>query len=318
VTARQELLEAAEARLFDALGLDDDVFDAPGVFVLGSPRTGSTLLYQLVAAVFGLPYLSNFVDRLHPTTPALGLVSQAGAVEPGTLSFESAYGKTSGLFEPSEASALMRHWFGGEHPTQTRSARFLDGRREHCARTLATVRAVLGRPLVVKNPWNCFRIPELATTFPHARFVWIRRDIVAAARSDLAARYDYLGDPWAWSSASPANVDEIRERHYAEQVLEAQYEYNRTIGEDLSAHAPGRFVEVWYERLCKDPSATLRELEPLLGDGDPEPAADLSLTASDGPADLPPDDVARMDAHFAEHRERLLPFRTPSYSWRVG
>src|SRR4051794_9738643 len=99
---RRSLLEAAEERMFEALSLGDAAREAPSVWVLGSPRTGSTLCYQLLASVFALPYLSNFVNVAHPTTPALGVVGQAPLLTPELVGLESAYGKTAGILQPSE------------------------------------------------------------------------------------------------------------------------------------------------------------------------------------------------------------------------
>jgi len=313
---RVRLLEAAEHALFDELGLDDGARFAPALFVLGSPRTGSTLCYQLAASVFGLPFVSNLVDELHATTPALGVIALAPRTAREPIALASAYGKTDGPLQPSEGSAVMRNWFGGGHPSQLVSARFLEGKREHCARTFAAVHAALGGPLVVKNAWNCFRVPELASTFPNARFVWIRRDLLAAARSDLAARHAYLEDPWAWSSASPANLDDLRKLHFTAQVVEAQYAYNSAIGADLAAHAAGRHAELWYEDLCADPRRELERVEVLLSGlaaPDWSRTEGLALERSERPA-YAPAEAAAIEEHFEAHRERLLPFRAPRLS----
>lgn len=97
--------------------------------------------------------------------------------------------------------------------------------------TLAAVEAVTGKPQLMKNAWNCFRLPDLARRFPGAGFIWLRRDVRAAAESDFAARYAVQGDALTWNSATPANVDELRRLSPEGQVLENQYEFSRAISD---------------------------------------------------------------------------------------
>lgn len=126
--------------------------------------------------------------------------------------------------------------------------------------TLAAAGRLFGRPLLIKNAWNCFRIAALARLFPMAAFVWIRRDIEASALSDLNARYAVQGDPLIWNSATPQNVEALRARPYWEQVVENQVEFARAIEEGFAGLEPRRMATVWYEDLCAAPSVTLTDL----------------------------------------------------------
>jgi hypothetical protein len=154
----------------------------------------------------------------------------------------------------------MAHWFGGGHPSQLMSRRILEGMDSHFTATLAAVNFFFGAPLVIKNAWNCFRTEYLASALPTANFIWIRRDIRAAAKSDLAARYAVQGSGDTWNSATPANVEALRARPCWEQVVENQYEFGKAISATLQGLSSGRFVEVWYEDLVADASATLSRI----------------------------------------------------------
>lgn len=229
------------------------------IFILGAPRTGSTFFYQTLVRMFDLPYISNLTNEVFARTPILGLAMQRGIkVE---IADQSRYGKTSGLFQPSEGSGPMTFWFGGEQPSQLKSFRIVDGRETHFIRTIAACETLYeGAPLVIKNAWNCFRVAYLATALRGARFIWIRRDIREAAGSDLEARYLTKGDPKVWNSATPANVEVLRMLPPAHQVVENQYAFNRAVETDLAMHAAGRYLNVWYEDFVRDPQ---RELERL-------------------------------------------------------
>ena len=245
-------VESAEAALLDRFASDNE---AEAVFILGAPRTGSTVLYQAVAHAFGLPFISNLTNDFFATAPVVGVAISNGVNEP--IGFESRYGKAPGLFQPSEGSAVMAHWFGGGHPSQSVSARILPGRESHLLRTLSAVHGLTAKPLLIKNAWNCFRIENLARMLPAARFIWARRDIAAAAGSDLEARRTVQGSENVWNSATPANIESLQKLPPPLQVVENQYEFNRAIAAGLSAFAAGRWCEVWYEDFARASAQSL-------------------------------------------------------------
>jgi hypothetical protein len=116
--------------------------------------------------------------------------------------------------------------------------------------TLKAIYSFSGKPILIKNAWNCFRIRSLIKIFPNCHFIWIRRDIEKSAISDLIARRIRGSPNKVWSSATTANFKEILKKPYWEQVVEQQYEYNRTISQDLKLYGKGQFHQLWYESIC--------------------------------------------------------------------
>lgn len=257
-------IAALETILFKKLGAQGRS-NKRAIFILGAPRTGSTIFYQAIAAYFSLPFLSNLTNTYFPKSPIVGLSIQAAYCNSDGLVFESRYGKVPGDFQPSEASMVMAHWFGGGHPSQTVSKQILPEREDQFLDTLAAAECLFGKPLVIKNAWNCFRVDYLAKTLPDAAFLWIKRDLVASSKSDLRARYVVQGDPCVWNSATPANVDVLRLRPYWEQVVENQYEFSRAISSAGKKLPKERFLEVWYEDFQRDSAAELARIGNLCG-----------------------------------------------------
>lgn len=277
------------------------------MFILGSPRTGSTRVYQAVVRFLRLPYFSNLANDAFPRHPILA-APLLREVQPGVeVALTARYGKTAGAFQPSEASAVMAHWCGGGHPSAVVSPGVLPGREGHLADTVAATHALFGAPLVIKNAWHCFRVRSLAGLLPAARFVWVRRDITASALSDLASRYVTRGDPAAWNSATPANVEELRRLPYWAQVVENQYEFARSVRAGLEEAAPGRHAIVWFEDLVRDPRAVLGRLAEELGPGLSARLPDRIDLGRGEPSEKPfrPGDDGRLRAYVREHRDRL-------------
>ncbi len=286
-------LEAALLRQYDQGG------NPSAIFIVGAPRTGSTPFYQAVVHAFRLPFISNHVNSTTPDRPLVGILEsyRQSTRETGRLS--SQYGKTSGEHSPSEGSAVMMLWCGGGHPSETASPGVLRDRKEHMRATMRAVEVATGKPLVTKNAWNCFRLESLANEFPKAGFVWIRRDVGAAARSDLAARYETKHDPSIWNSATPRNLPTLQAMPYWEQVVENQFEFSRAISEAAAGLSPRRFAEVWYEDFCVDPTGSLETLASRL-DVLPElaqklPPEAVGVSKRDG---LPAEDRDRIEAYL--------------------
>jgi hypothetical protein len=297
--------------LLDMLASEIDAGRTPCVFILGAPRTGSTFLYQALVSCFRLPYIANLTNDHWAQRPLVGLALQKALSGRENVGFRSAYGKVSGPLAPSEGSAVMRHWFGGGHPSQLVSTEAVRGRESELVRTLQGAWTLYGRPLVVKNAWNCFRIAWLARALPRAAFVWVRRDIAAAARSDLLARYAVHGDASRWNSATPANVEDIRKLPPAHQVVENQYEFTRAIDSALAALDPHRHARLWYEDLCAAPAAALQALGArmtALGDCVIVPQLHDAV-APTLDADLPPSPELEEVSRYVESHARLRALR---------
>lgn len=308
-----DTLNLAQNMLFERYApKNDDKAQVPLVFILGSPRTGSTLAYQVLINFFGFNYFSNFVVDHFAETPIVGTALEKLLNPRKPVSYESTYGKTSGPWEPSEASPIFKNWFGGGHPSQIVSATVHPEKEAHLVLTMQCVHGLTGKPLLVKNAWNCFRIADLTRIFPRAHFIWVRRDIARSALSDLVARYK-RGGPGLWNSATTANYLEIQKLPYWEQVVEQQYEYNIILHKDLHDYANGRFYEIWYEDLFRDIRAQLSSLANFFD----------SISAGIEMADLPvpalnnsslntysqfPEDWHKIEEYVGNQIARLSPF----------
>ncbi|WP_165474673.1 sulfotransferase family protein [Legionella nagasakiensis] len=224
------------------------------IFIIGAPRTGSTILYQALIHVYKLGYIANITNDFFFKYPTIGFALHAANVTNTQILSKNKYGKTKGIFQPSEGSFVLKEWFGGEHPSQTRSHEILnDVAAEHFTKSIKYANFAFNNPFLIKNPWNCFRIKAISRLLPNARFIWIRRNMAASAKSDLDSRYINQGDPCKWNSATPQKISELQDRPYWEQVVENQFEFNIAIQKDLNSIEKNRFVEVWYEDFCRNP-----------------------------------------------------------------
>ena len=300
-------LDELEALLFSKYETGRSLEESPVVFILGSPRTGSTFLYLAMLHAFSFTYFSNLANDAFPTRPVIEMALRSQLTDSLEISLESRYGKTQGLLRPSEASFIWRNWYGGEHPSQAKSSEIIRGKRSHMLKTLASCTQITRTPIVIKNAWNCFRIQSLSRLLPRSFFIWIRRDIVSSSSSDLSARYAVQKSPNVWNSATPSNWLQLRTRPYWEQVVENQYEFNTAIRDDLEEYAGERSLAVWYEDLRSDPDGVLGEIGSSLTSHFGSPIKrNVSVNWSERPGPkLGDEDARRLDEYVRQNIGRL-------------
>jgi hypothetical protein len=226
--------------------------------VIGTPRSGSTLVYQLLVQAFDVGYLSNrhcrwwgapsLVERFwHPSPPAV---------------YESRFGRTVGPAAPSECEGFWYRFF-------RRSPQYVplgEADPARLRRLRAAVRRLgdaAGRPLVFKNLLNTLRLRPLGTALPEAVFVCVRRDVVATAASLLESRRTISGDVTKWWSAEPPEIEELRRLPPEQQVVEQVRRIEALVHRDRESLGAGRFLELRYEEVCEDPAEAMREVGAL-------------------------------------------------------
>jgi hypothetical protein len=301
-------LGTIEESVFRAVAESRKPCEYPAVFILGAPRTGSTILYQSMAAAYRLPFISNFVNTYFVAHPSVGVLLQESIIDYDALRSDSSFGKVAGLFQPSEGSAVMQHWFGGGHPSEVLSSCAIPNRKHHFVASLRAIRASCRRPLLIKNAWNCFRVNYIADVLPDACFIWIKRDLNIAAASDLLARYLVHGNPYTWNSATPRNYAELQQLPYWEQVVENQAEFSRAISSAFAKLPSEHYCTVWYEDFCRSPEDILSQLAiqcPALHGASGSLRTVVQQHPDPSKERLPEEDKRKIDAYIDKCGQRL-------------
>ena len=251
-------MNRAAARIEARLGKGADVpLRHSPIFVVGAPRSGSTLLYQLLVVRFDVAYLSNLHCALFG---APSLVERAvGRRLPPPAVFSSRYGRTAGLAAPSECGPYWYRFFRKRPQHVTLEEADPEALRE----LRASVRALgdaSGRPIVFKNLLNSLRIGPLGTALPEALFLVVQRDLDDNVASILAARLAVRGDEAAWWSAEPPEVERLRALPPREQAAGQVRGVSAAIDAERESLGRERFLDVRYERLCADTHGVLAEI----------------------------------------------------------
>ncbi len=242
-----------------ALYRDVDV-EHPFVFVLGLPRSGTTLTSQLLAYCLDAGYIDNVAARFW-LAPVHGirLARLIAGGERGETTFRSDHARTPGLADIHEFGYFWRHWLRKHTFDDVVKAREREDEIDWVGlrRTLANVQHELGKPLVAKNVLASYHLAKVRDVLGPVVWVYVERDPLDVCISILEARRSYYSDPRRWWSYVPpeypllAGLDEWEQIagqvHYLARFYERTF---REAGDDA-------VVRVDYEGLCADPGAVL-------------------------------------------------------------
>ncbi len=246
------LVSAPEAALVRYLRLHNQF---PPLFIVGPPRSGTTITYLYLFNRFRFAYLPNLSRWFPSATATSSLVGKLLLTYQPT--YQSKYGVVPGPMAPCAGWRLFHHWFPEhDHSEPVRSQRL------HELRNIVRLQEIIfGAPFAVKNNNNSTRIDPLARVFPRALFVHVKRDIVDTTVSLLEARREHgvTRNEW-WSVAPPPIYDECFASE-VEQATIAVWETHACIERSLQQISQDRWCLIRYEDFCTDPSALAEWVE---------------------------------------------------------
>jgi LPS sulfotransferase NodH len=237
----------------------------PLIYIVGAPRSGSTLLSQVLSRHLQVGYINNLIARFW-ARPSVGIrLSQIvlGDRAAEHITFASEHGVSAGAAGPHEFGYFWRHWLRlDEQPTHhldtaARAALDHDGLRHALENEILGTFAL---PVVFKNLICGFQAATLAAIHPQTVFVHIQRDRAANARSILSARLKRHGRYDAWWSLKPSTFDDIRAlRSPVAQVLRQIDDTTRELSNEISGSGAVA-VDVRYEELCGHPADVINHV----------------------------------------------------------
>jgi len=249
-------LQSWEAQLYQDYG---EMY--PILFVVGVPRSGTTLLAQLLAHSFDIGYINNFVARFW-LAPVTGIrLSKILFTEKHT-DFQSRYATTSHITDLHAFGYFWRYWFRAKTLSDLAQAQERAGEIDWSGlrRTLLNIQHEFDKPLVFKNLFGGSYIAQFLRLLERVVFIYIERDPVDSAISILKARREYFADVNLWWSTVPPEYERLKDRPYMEQIAGQVYYLRKLYREQLAAVRQERIVSLTYQELCEKPLDILQRI----------------------------------------------------------
>jgi hypothetical protein len=242
-----------------------EAFEAPTeplLFIVGAPRSGTTLLTQLLITEYQIGYVSNLVARFWKA-PYLGLLLAKeirDADRPPDVGFSSDRGFTSGYEGPHEFGYFWRRWFDYQESHSVRGEAIYAETVEALRKECAAMQSVEEVPFLFKNLVCSFQVDFLARTFPQSVFLHCRRNPLYVAQSLLRCREQYCGSRKAWFSVKPEAYPELKELPYPDQIAGQIYYTRRHVEDAFQRLSDDRYCQVDYEAIVDAPAPSLQHV----------------------------------------------------------
>ncbi len=259
--------------------------DFAPIFIMGTHRSGTTWLHQLLAETGSFDYLSAYHLIQYDVLPA----------QPREPRLAPAYKELCETFEkialdgrviddvritpdsPEEYGFVLSNAGTGLRITPRNLAII----EEMCRR----LRSIPARPVILKNPWDYANFIYLKQAIPGARFLFIHRHPERVIHSGLRATRSVLGSPNAYlalcshdyvrlfSGAPRQRLRLSLRRLFSSRWLEVGVRLttaaiargNLYFVENIGRLAPGDYFSFRYEDLCERPVELLARVLDFLG-----------------------------------------------------
>jgi hypothetical protein len=277
----ESLLQQLNEILYETSKQQSSRFDMPNypvIFIVGGPRSGTTLMMQWLAAsgLFGYP--SNLMARFY-RSPYIGALIHEMLFNPDyqykddfsdllpfTLisRFESDLGKTIGTAAPNVFWYFWRRFFDfGDCPYLNKEQQ-QSADTEEFVKELAAIESAFDRPFALKGiivNWNLEFIDKL---FEKALFIHVRRSPAYQMNSILKARERFRGDRKLWWGFKTPEFADLTFKSPEEEVAAQIFFTRRAISTSFENIQENRWMSVDYERFCCNPQQFYSELSSKL------------------------------------------------------
>ena len=127
-------------------------------FIVGLPRSGSTLLQQILISRYSVGYVSNIVGKFWGN-PVVGSILHNSLCENEYFSnFYSEYGNTKGPFEPCEFGWFWKRALDIDLVSESIGPKV---NWDYINETLQKMSSVFKQPLILDTPFVCSHISKI-------------------------------------------------------------------------------------------------------------------------------------------------------------
>jgi hypothetical protein len=234
--------------------LIEDLEEAyPTLHILGAPRSGTTLVSQLIPSYLPVAHINNLVAAFWKA-PIYGIELSKKLIGTDYLSsFQSDYGRTTGVNEPHEFGYFWNYHLNYESLEQKPQNHEKNIDWNQISTLLKNMTYSYERPIIFKSFLAGFHADKLYKQLPKSSFIYIKRNLVDNALSILKLREKLNGDINIWGSIKPKQYEKLKNLTVYEQVvgqiLCLEHEYLI----QLDNIPPENKIITSYESICKNP-----------------------------------------------------------------
>ena len=231
--------------------------EPPLIFIIGLPRSGTTILYQYLSYYYDVAYTSNFWSIMPKSGPYLRkILNQKPPNEK-----KSFYGNGFKMSSVQEGGNIFSQWFTNQqyHYLEELATNTQKNIQNYFNQTYSTAQ----KPILIKNTRNCVRIKALSDSFPNSIFIHIDRDNMEIAKSLYKGRIDLYNDVNKNFTVVPKEWNSIKDLSIEKQISHQVYYLKKNIEEAFEQIEGNRVFKIEYEEFCQNPNSIVQRINQI-------------------------------------------------------
>jgi hypothetical protein len=247
----------------------------PIIFVIAPPRSGSTLIYQLLNRGTKSLYLSNFWNLLYALPYIGGRYVKSVSKN---RSFKSDRGLVPGLSGEAEGMKFWSYWTGQGLEDKKN---IISKERVKYIKSVFSTLLSKDIPMISGYLGHSFSVEFLRKNFPGCIFIYLKRDELSNIYSMVQTfkGFEENRKDFIWMSLKPIGWEDKKKEEVTDKVLWQYKSIKQKIESEISDKDT---LIVNYEEICKQPRVFLDNVSNFAKDK----GINLSLIKENIPSDL--------------------------------
>ncbi len=230
------------------------------IFIIGAPRSGTTILSQFIAATMEVGYVNNLMASFW-RSPVFGALLSKKLITNREIGQSSNFGQTNSVSDLHEFGGFWREALSYENMDQKASHNIS---WKNLTYKLEQISTVMGKPMLYKVFHLYWHLSEFHSLKPNSKWLWIERDIESNANSLLNLREVRTGSRNNWISAKPLVCSQFVNESAETQVVSQVIAINRWIESELSKINNASWLKVNYEQFTQNPTVEIEKIAKFL------------------------------------------------------
>tara|TARA_Y100000591_G_scaffold322275_1_gene338435 strand:+ start:2878 stop:3831 length:954 start_codon:yes stop_codon:yes gene_type:complete len=251
--------EKISPKLCNKIHIKEDIkipIDRSVIAIIGAPRIGSTLAYQILANSTDSYYMSNLFHLFHYNPQLAHNLENYFNSSNFNSKFNSNRGFENNILAPSEANYFWKNWFDfsiNEFAKFKTRKNFLTG--------CYILEQILKKRYTLLSGWNAhlYYTKEMTNIFKNHLFINIKRDHFSIIKSIYLSRIAIYNDPKHWWSLKPKEMRFIKNDDPFTQIS-LQVLYTERKIEKLFKDKKINLIRYDYDFICHKPNSFLESV----------------------------------------------------------
>lgn len=236
--------------------------DVHPIWIIGSPRSGTTLTYQLLCKSIEASYLTNRVANRYKIallTRIFERTFKKKSLEPD--SYKSDFGRTKSNSDPHEGGQFFYQFYSFENQYSDKES--LELSKKKSFKRIINAIAFPSKLFISKNTVHSLRIKSLMEIFPNSSFLWVTRDKLDLIHSISQSYLKNKVQKDEWWGARVPDWEKYTSKAIEEKALFQSNQIDDIIKNDLKS-TKANYCKVSYKELCEDPKRVISEISDKL------------------------------------------------------